>query len=35
LLALGLAYASLKLYDIPVREWLKEKFLNKGKKQLK
>lgn len=27
--AIGLAYAGLKLYDLPVREWLKEKWLHK------
>lgn len=30
-LSIGLAYASLKLYDLPVREWLTEHWL-KGKK---
>lgn len=29
-LAIGLAYGALKLYDLPVREWLKKK-LFKGK----
>lgn len=29
LLALGIAYASLKLYDEPVRGWLKEHWLKK------
>jgi peptidoglycan/LPS O-acetylase OafA/YrhL len=29
MLSIGLAYASLKLYDLPVREWLKEKLLHK------
>ena len=29
LLSLGLAYASLKLYDTPVRKWLTEKWLKK------
>lgn len=28
-LALGVAYAALKVYDIPVREWLTNKFLRK------
>lgn len=28
-LALGVAYTSLKVYDIPVREWLSNKFLRK------
>jgi peptidoglycan/LPS O-acetylase OafA/YrhL len=28
--AIGLAYASLKLYDLPVREWLKKNWLMKG-----
>ena len=27
--SIGVAYASLKLYDMPVREWLKEKLLHK------
>ncbi len=27
ILALGVAYASLKLYDLPVREWLRKRFL--------
>lgn len=27
LIAVGLAYASLKLYDLPVREWLRQRFL--------
>lgn len=30
-LALGIAYASLKLYDEPVREWLKSHWLYSGK----
>ena len=30
-LSIGLAYAALKLYDLPVREWLTEHWL-KGKK---
>ena len=29
LLAIGLAYAALKLYDLPVREWLKRKWFAK------
>ena len=29
LLSLGLAYASLKLYDTPVRKWLTEKWLKR------
>ena len=29
-LAVGLAYAALKLYDLPVREWLKNKLFNKS-----
>lgn len=29
ILSIGLAYASLKLYDIPVREWLKKHWLMK------
>ena len=32
LLAIGLSYALLKMYDEPVREWLKEKWLKGGKK---
>jgi peptidoglycan/LPS O-acetylase OafA/YrhL len=32
LLSLGLAYACLKLYDIPVRRWLTEKWLKNNKK---
>ena len=28
-LAIGIAYACLKLYDIPVRKWLTEKWLKK------
>jgi peptidoglycan/LPS O-acetylase OafA/YrhL len=28
-LSIGLAYACLKLYDIPVRKWLTEKWLKK------
>jgi peptidoglycan/LPS O-acetylase OafA/YrhL len=24
-LAIGLAYAALKLYDLPIREWLRKK----------
>ena len=31
LLSIGLAYACLKLYDIPVREWLRKRFLMKTK----
>ena len=31
-LSIGLAYAALKLYDLPVREWLTEHWL-KGKKR--
>lgn len=31
ILVLGVAYASLKLYDEPVREWLKNRFLIKKK----
>lgn len=31
IIALGIAYASLKLYDEPVREWLKNRFLIKKK----
>lgn len=31
ILAIGLAYASMKLYDIPIREWLSKKFLHKTK----
>ena len=27
ILSIGLAYACLKLYDIPVRKWLTEKWL--------
>lgn len=30
LLSIGLAYACLKLYDIPVRQWLTEKWLKRG-----
>ena len=29
ILAIGLAYAALKLYDLPVREWLKGKLFDK------
>jgi peptidoglycan/LPS O-acetylase OafA/YrhL len=29
-LAIGLAYAALKLYDLPVREWLKNKLFTKS-----
>ena len=29
-LAIGLAYAAMKLYDLPVREWLKNKFFTKS-----
>lgn len=29
IIAIGLAYASMKLYDIPVREWLTNKFLHR------
>ncbi len=29
IIAIGLAYASMKLYDIPVRQWLSAKFLHK------
>ena len=29
LLSIGIAYACLKLYDIPVRKWLTEKWLKK------
>lgn len=29
ILAIGIAYATMKLYDIPVRDWLKKKFLTK------
>lgn len=29
IIAVAIAYASLKLYDIPVREWLNNKFLHK------
>ena len=29
LLSVGLAYASLKLYDTPVRKWLTEKWLKR------
>ena len=29
-LAVGLAWASLKLYDLPVREWLRRKWLMKA-----
>ena len=32
LLAIGVAYACLRLYDIPVRKWLTEKWLKKGNK---
>ena len=32
LLAIGVAYACLRLYDIPVRKWLTEKWLKKQKK---
>lgn len=31
-LALAIAYASLKLYDMPVREWLKRHWLMGGRK---
>ena len=31
ILVIGVAYASLKLYDEPVREWLKNRFLIKKK----
>ncbi|MFT3901978.1 MAG: acyltransferase [Niabella sp.] len=27
ILSIGLAYASLKVYDLPIREWLRKKFL--------
>ncbi len=30
-LAIGIGYASMKLYDIPVRQWLTKKFLMKNK----
>ena len=30
LLAIGLAYAALRLYDLPVREWLKHKLFTKS-----
>ena len=30
-LAVGLAYAALKLYDLPVREWLKKKLFTSKK----
>ena len=29
-LAIGLAYAALKLYDLPIREWLKNKLFTKS-----
>ena len=29
-LAIGLAYAALKLYDLPIREWLKGKLFTKS-----
>ena len=29
IIAIGLAYASMKLYDIPVRQWLSAKFLHR------
>ena len=29
-LAIGLAYAALKLYDLPVREWLKNMLFTKS-----
>lgn len=32
IIAVSMAYASLKLYDEPVREWLKNNWLKKGKK---
>ena len=32
-LAIGIAYASLKLYDEPVREWLKQHWLLGGKRK--
>jgi peptidoglycan/LPS O-acetylase OafA/YrhL len=31
LLAIGLAYAAMKLYDLPVREWLKRKLFTSSK----
>lgn len=31
IIAVALAYASMKLYDMPVRAWLTEKFLNRKK----
>ncbi|MCM1141775.1 MAG: acyltransferase [Muribaculum sp.] len=35
MLAIGVAYASLKVYDIPVREWLSNKYLRrKGSKRI-
>jgi peptidoglycan/LPS O-acetylase OafA/YrhL len=29
LIAVGVAYLSMRLYDVPVREWLRKRFLSK------
>lgn len=29
--SIAIAYASVKVYDIPIRKWLSEKFIHQGK----